>query len=309
MLMLSNEKAKVINVPIAMIIPNPAQPRRSFSEHELDSLAQSIRQNGLLQPLIVRKIGNTYELIAGERRMRACQKAGFTTVACIINDCDEKQSAVFALLENLQRQDLQMFEEADGIQKLIAVWGVSQEEAAARLGKSQSTLANKIRLLRLTLPERQKIVHAGLTERHARALLRIDNKSLREKVLEDIIEKKLNVQQTDELVERILSGADVLDEVAYEDSMEEPVEIEVQEENSEPVKKEKRKKSKRTLIIKDIRVFMNTIHHAVETMQLSGIDAVSEKNETDDYIECVIRIPKQKSNEDLCAATGGKDPV
>jgi ParB family chromosome partitioning protein len=227
-------------------------------------------------------VDGTYELIAGERRLRACRLAGLKSVACIISVCDEKQSAIYAMLENLQRQNLQLFEEAEGIQMLIANWGVTQEEAAVRLGKSQSTIANKLRLLRLSLPERQCICEAGLTERHARALLRIENESLRGKVLRDIIDQSLNVQQTDEFIDHILKS--------------------VPEQAKKPT-------SKRTVIVKDIRVFLNTINHAIETMKLSGINASTQKNETEEYIECVVRIPKQKAAVTCCATAGGKKPA
>ncbi|MFR1214314.1 MAG: ParB/RepB/Spo0J family partition protein [Acutalibacteraceae bacterium] len=161
----------------------------------MDNLSNSIKESGLLQPLTVRRIGaNQYELIAGERRLRACRIAGFKTVSCIVNDCDEKQSAIYAMLENLQRQDLQLFEEAEGIARLISEWGVTQEEAAIRLGKSQSAIANKLRLLKLSLEDRKKIAEAGLTERHARALLRIPNQTMRSKVLDTIIANGYNVQ-------------------------------------------------------------------------------------------------------------------
>ncbi len=264
------EKNRVVQIEIDSIQPNPAQPRRNFNEQELLALSRSIRTNGLLQPIAVRRISGGYELIAGERRLRACKIAGLTTVACIVNDCTPEKSAVLAMTENLQRQDLQIFEEAEGIRRLIDEWNVTQEEAAVRLGKSQSTLANKMRLLKLTQEERDKIVEAGLTERHARALLRIPEEKLRKKMLNRIIELNLNVKQTDELVENALSG--------------------------------KKRKAKRIFIVKDVRVFLNTINHAIEAMKLSGINAQSRKNETDEYIECIVRIPKS-------ATAGGKKPA
>lgn len=280
MFTMPQDRKKVVEIPIDKIVPNPSQPRRSFSEQELDGLAASIQANGLLQPLTVRKVDGNYELIAGERRLRACRIAGLNSVSCIVCACDEKQSAIYAMLENLQRQDLQLFEEAEGIHMLLTVWGVTQEEAAARLGKSQSTIANKMRLLRLSMEERETICKAGLTERHARALLRIEDQALRNKVLNDIIDRSLNVQQTDELVDSVIKGV--------------------------PLQKET---SKRTFIIKDIRVFLNTINHAIETMKLSGINASTQKSETEDYIECVVRIPKQKTAKTCCAAAGGKKPA
>jgi ParB family transcriptional regulator, chromosome partitioning protein len=267
-----SDKNKVVQINIESIHPNPAQPRRIFNEQELLALSRSIRTNGLLQPISVRHTCGGYELIAGERRLRACKIAGLTTVSCIVTDCSAEKSAVLAMTENLQRQDLQIFEEAEGIRRLIEEWNVTQEEAAMRLGKSQSTLANKLRLLRLTEEERAKITQAGLTERHARALLRIVDDKLRVKTLNDIIERHLNVQQTDELIERILSG-------------------------------KKKPNSKHIFIVKDVRIFLNTINHAIEAMKLSGINAQSLKNENDEYIECVVRIPKSQ------ATAGGKKPA
>lgn len=263
------DRRKVVEIALDKIVPNPSQPRRIFSQTELDSLSESIRTNGLLQPILVRRKGFGYELIAGERRLRACRIAGLKTVSCIINDCDEKQSAIYAMLENLQRQDLQIFEEAEGIQRLIAEWGVTQEEAAARLGKSQSTLANKIRLLRLSPAQRKKITEANLTERHARALLRIPQEDKRDLVLNEIIHKNLNVHQTDELIDTLLLPL--------------------------PVVEEPKARASHTFIIKDIRIFMNTINNAIDVMKKSGIQAVTQKKETDDYIECVVRIPKARS--------------
>lgn len=267
-----SERKKIIQVPVDEISPNPAQPRRIFDEEELRSLAASIRANGLIQPLVVRHSGNGYELIAGERRLRASKIAGLDTVPCLVNDCSDSQSAVLAMTENLQRQNLQIFEEAEGIRRLIEEWKVTQEEAATRLGKSQSCIANKLRLLRLTPAERELISQAGLTERHARALLRVPQIELRKKILCRVVDEQLNVQQTEELIYQYLN------------------------------EKEK-KKAKRTVIVKDVRIFMNTIEHAIETMKLSGINAQTLRSETDDYIECVIRIPKAQ------ATTPGKRPA
>ena len=268
----TSEKNKVVQINIDAIVPNPAQPRRVFNEQELLMLSRSIRTNGLLQPISVRHTKAGYELIAGERRLRACKIAGLSTVSCIVNDCTAEVSAVLAMTENLQRQDLQIFEEAEGIRRLIEEWNVTQEEAALRLGKSQSTLANKLRLLRLTDEERTKVTQAGLTERHARALVRIVDDKLRMKILNHIIAQHLNVQQTDELVEKLLSG-------------------------------KKKSQAKRIFIVKDVRVFLNTINHAIEAMNLSGINAQTLKSETDEYIECVVRIPKAE------AYAGGKKPA
>lgn len=266
------EKNRVIEINVDQIIPNPAQPRRFFDEQELENLSQSIRVSGLIQPLVVRRVAGGYELIAGERRLRACRLAGMKTVSCIVSDCSSDASAVMAMTENLQRQDLEMFEEAEGIRKLIETWHVTQEEAAYRLGKSQSAIANKLRLLRLTEDERKKIISAGLTERHARALLRIDDETLRRHALTTVIERQYNVRQTDEFVLKLIAS-------------------------------EETGKQRQTLIIKDVRIFLNTISHAVETMKQSGICAQTLKSETEEYIECIVRIPKAQ------ATAGGKKPA
>lgn len=271
-MLFNNEKNKVVQIDLNLIRPNPAQPRRVFSEQELLALSRSIRTSGLLQPITVRKTECGYELVAGERRLRACKMAGLTTISCIVSECTPEISAMLAMTENLQRQDLQIFEEAEGIRRLIEEWNVTQEEAALRLGKSQSTLANKLRLLRLSEVERTKITEAGLTERHARALLRINDDKLRERTLEDIIKRQLNVPQTDELIEKLLSG-------------------------------KKKPKPKHILIVKDVRIFLNTINHAIEAMKQSGINAQTLKSENDEYIECIVRIPKEG------ATAGGKKPA
>lgn len=258
-------RQRIIEIPLERIQPNPAQPRQTFSQKELDSLSQSIRENGLLQPILVRQKNGGYELIAGERRLRACRIAGLRTVPCIIHDCDTRNAAIYAMLENLQRQDLQLFEEAEGLQKLIAQWGITQEEAAKRLGKSQSAIANKMRLLKLNETERQKITEASLSGRHARALIRISDEPLRMQVLEEVIAKGLNVSQTDHLVEKRLE---------------------------EREKAQVQRNQHKTFIWKDYRIFLNTVHNAVQTMVASGIEAVTDQKETEDFYELVVRIPK-----------------
>ncbi len=260
--MFQRDKLKLTRLAVSKILPNPSQPRKTFREDELKSLSQSIQENGLLQPVTVRKENGAYYLIAGERRLRACKIAGLKEIPAIITDCEAEDSAVMALLENIQRKDLQMFEQANAIVNLLREWQITQEEAAKRLGMSQSYLANKIRLLKLSPEEQAEILENGLTERHARALLRIDDMSLRQKVLRAVIEKRLNVSQTEELV---LSAAH---------------------------KKESKRKAKRTFVAKDIRLFINTIDHAVDAMKTAGIQAQTERRETEDYIECTVRIPK-----------------
>lgn len=249
LLFTQKEEPKLVEIPITCIRPNRSQPRRVFAEDELCSLAQSIASNGILQPLTVRRVSQSeYELIAGERRLRASIMVGLQKVPCIVMKCSDRQSAVYALLENLQRADLNMFEEARAIRKLILDCSLTQERVAKQLGKKQSTIANKLRLLRLNEEEQEKIIDAGLTERHARVLLKLDGEQ-RKQVLEKAVSGNLNVKQTEILVERALQQS-------------------------------KTKGQHAKIIIKDVRIFMNTLNKAIDTMRLSGIDALTEKKKT-----------------------------
>lgn len=267
---LKNEN-KISDIPIIKIRPNKAQPRKVFNEEDLNALSQSIAENGILQPLTVRKVSATeYELIAGERRLRASVMAGLRKVPCIVIKCSEKESAVYALLENLQRSDLGMFEEARGVSRLIRRYGLTQQEAAVKLGKTQSTIANKLRLLRLTYEEQEWIENAGLSERHARALLKLGDEGARREALSKIISENLNVQQSENLINLML--------------------------NSSPKNNKKQGTSK--AVIKDVRIFVNTINKAIDTMRLAGIDAQSDKIDTDNFIEYTIRIPKKQITDE-----------
>lgn len=252
---------RVVSINVCDIIPNPAQPRVEFFQDELQELAQSIEENGILQPLTIRKNSEEcYEIVAGERRLRAAKLAGLEEVPCIIIDTDAKQSAVFALIENIQRKDLNFFEEASAISNLIIEWNVTQEEASRRLGKAQSTIANKIRLLKFTSEQQKKMLEAGLTERHARALLKITDQMLLDKAIYFLSARQLNVKQSEKYIQELID-----------------------EEN----------KPHRTVIpvIKDVRLFLNTINKAIETMQNAGIPAKAEKREQEDCIEYIVRIP------------------
>ncbi len=261
---------KISEIPIIKIRPNKAQPRKVFNEDELSALSRSIAENGILQPLTVRKASQSeFELIAGERRLRAAILAGMKRVPCIIVKCSDKESAIYALLENLQRADLGIFEEARGISRLIRRYGLTQEQAADKLGKTQSTIANKLRLLKLSGEEQEWIENAGLTERHARALLRIDDEDIRREVLSKIISDNLNVSQTEALVG------------IYK--------------HNNPKTEKNRGRSK--AVIKDIRIFLNSINRAIDTMRLSGIDAQSVKTDSENFIEYTIRIPKSQLNK------------
>lgn len=265
---------KIIQVSTIKIRPNKTQPRKIFEETELQALSQSIAENGILQPLSVRRLkSGEYELIAGERRLRASVMAGLTKVPCIEIRCSDKESAVLALLENLQRCDLGLFEEARGINRLIRRYGLTQEQAAKKLGKKQSTIANKLRLLKLSFEEQDWIVQANLSERHARALLKIDDSELRKEALSKMISEKLNVTQSEEMISHLLAQNSVVT----------------------------KKTGKRMLVVKDIRIFLNTINKAVDTMRLAGIDAISKKKDSGDYIEYTIKIPKQQSQNNKTA--------
>lgn len=197
---------QIVMLSTSELVPNKAQPRREFSEEALLSLSKSIKENGILQPVCVRKTGAVYEIISGERRTRAAKLAGLTEVPCIVMSVDDEQSAVLALIENIQRKDLSYFEEALGIEKLISYYGLTQEEAARRLGKAQSTVANKLRLLRFSDAERRMLLMGNLSERQARAIVRIDDPQKRGGVIEKVVGKNLNLEQTERLVEETLRG-------------------------------------------------------------------------------------------------------
>ena len=261
---------RVIEIPTIRIRPNKTQPRKIFDEEQLRDLAQSICENGILQPLTVRRISQAeYELIAGERRLRASVMAGLQKVPCIVVRCSDRESAMFALLENLQRCDLGIFEEARGISRLIRRYGITQEQAAKKLGKSQSTIANKLRLLNLSYEEQDWIAQAGLSERHARALLKIYDQELRKEALSKMISENLNVTQSEQMIEKLLYNSALPD---------------------------KRKPSHK-FVIKDVRSFVNTINKSIYTMKQAGIDAVCKHVDSGDYIEYTVRIPKKQSEK------------
>ena len=252
---------RVLSIPVERIHPNPSQPRQDFDRDALAELAESIRENGVLQPITVRKIGDSYELIAGERRLRAAKSVGKTEIPAVVVNSTGQQSAVYAILENIQREDLNIFEEARALKVLIHEWGVTQEEAARKLGKAQSTVANKLRLLLLTEKEQQFILDNGLTERHARALLKVPEEGRRWELLELAVQNRWNVSQLEAAIEK-------------------PVE-----------KKAEAEDKRRVFIVKDIRVFLNTINKAIDTMKRAGIPAEADKQEGEDCIEYRVRIP------------------
>ena len=262
---------KLIMLKPSEITASPDQPRRSFDEYELKRLSDSIKASGIIQPLIVRKTDRGYQLIAGERRLKAAVMAGLRRVPCVINKTDDETAALYSLLENLQRSNLTVFEEAEGINRLITEYGISQSEAAARLGISQSSLSNKLRLLKLSDSIKERISSARLTERHARALLRLPEE-MREEMLDRIVAEGLTVIQTEECISSILNPKEKTKPTVPE----------------EPVRKS---------AIGDVRLFSNSLSKLLSTLQSSGIDAKSRKYETDKYIEFKVRIRKNSDSD------------
>ncbi|MDR7871402.1 MAG: nucleoid occlusion protein [Tissierellaceae bacterium] len=256
-------------IPINTIRPNPYQPRRSFNQRALEELSQSIKTYGVIQPISVRQISEeTYELIAGERRLRASQLAQLTEVPALVVDYRDRESAVIALIENLQREDLNFIEEAEGYNNLILDHNFTQQELAEKIGKSQSTIANKIRLLKLPPDMKKALVEEGLTERHGRALLKLPDDETRRLVLDKVINKSLNVSSTEELVE------DILDSLRKKEEEEE----------------HKPKQSIKSLI--NVRIYLNTIKKTYKAIKEYGIDAQYKEIDKDDHVEVVIKIPK-----------------
>ena len=259
---------RVQYIPLGRIRPNPQQPRPSVDEEGLAELAASIRSCGILQPLTVRRAGEGYELVAGERRLRAARIAGLREVPCLVAQVGEEDSALLALMENLQRRDLDCWEEAQAIARLISRYGLSQEEAARRLGRAQPTVANKLRLLRLPEDVRALLRENGLTERHARALLRLQDPEVQRRAAGDIVRRGMNVAQAEAYVEKLLQSAQV----------------------TPP-------RGRSTYIIKDVRLFLNSVDRGLHLMRQAGVDAGWDRQDTDREILLTIRIPKRASGK------------
>ena len=253
---------KVYLIPLEQIEPAAHQARTTFDEKELARLAVSILEHGLLQPVTVQRIGRkSYRLIAGERRLRACRMANLRQIPALLSECDEQKAAALGLVENLQRQPLDPFEQARGIREMIGLWGCTQEEAARRLGMAQPTLANKLRLLALTEEQQRFCLEQDLTERHARAVLRLSEEA-RMAALQRMAEQGLNARQADELVSSLLA-----------------------------VSPRKPGKPRRRVMVRDVRVFVNTIDRAVRLMKDAGVPAQVGRTDGEDYIEYRVRIP------------------
>ena len=259
------ESGRILYIPIGQIRPNPSQPRKIFDPEGLRELAASIELYGILQPLTVRRLGCVYELVAGERRLRAAKLAGCTEVPCILLTVDEEQSGMVALVENLQRRDLDYIEEAEGLSRLMRLYGLNQEQAAARVGKSQSAVANKLRLLRHSPKVLTLLRENHLSERHARALLKLPTEAERLAALECIVSKQLNVAKTEEYIDAYL----------------------------EKKQARERPKGVRKLIVRDVRLFLNSVNHSLELIRGAGIDAKTSQEETEEEIVLTIRLPKR----------------
>ncbi len=250
------ETGRVIFVPARAIRPNPAQPRKIFNEEALRELSDSIHRHGILQPLSVRRVGTSYELIAGERRLRAAQMAGLTEIPCIVMNMSDEESTLTAMVENLQRQDLDFIEEAQGIANLMDKCNLSQEQAARLLGKSQSAVANKLRLLRHSLPVLNALRAGNLTERHGRALLKLPTEEDKLGAIAVIVRLQMSVARTESYIEELLQ--------------------------------QKEKTPQRV----NLGAFFNNLNQSLQRIQLSGIPAISERRETDSQIVLTITIPK-----------------
>ena len=260
-------------IPHDLIKPNPQQPRVRFDYNELEGLACSIRANGLLQPINVRTMENgEFELISGERRLRAARMIGMTKIPCIVMNASDQQSALFAIIENVQRENLDFFEEAVAIERLMTEYGLSQDEISEKLGKAPSTLSNKLRLLRLPDEIRDKISYAGLSERHARSLLTLPDNNTRKRVLDIVIERHLTVAETERLIQDVH-------------------------------RRRKGQRKPQTKAYKDMRIFLNTLNHAVDSIRKAGIEADTAKSETDEYFEYVIRISKPEEANMIAVTT------
>ena len=261
---------RVSYVPVEEIVPGPLQPRQHFSREGLEELRDSIAQHGVLQPLTVRQKGDRFELIAGERRLRAARMAGLTEVPCIIMDVDMESSGVIALIENIQRRDLDFVEEAEGIWQLIRLFGLSQEQTARRLGKSQSAVANKLRLLRLPKDVLERLRTEGLSERHARALLRLPDIEAQRRALDFMIDQRMNVAAAE----------------AYVDTLCAP---------PPPTRMAPQTTAHRrsVFLMKDVRLFLNTMDRSVDLMRSGGVAADLRREETDDALIVTVRIPKR----------------
>jgi len=268
--MIKDQNVAVIDIPVQSIRPNPYQPRKYFSKAELESLCQSIKTYGVLQPINVRKIGeDSYELIAGERRLRAAKLAQLTTIPAIVTKITDKDSAILSLIENLQRSDLNFIEEAEGYYHLMVDHGLTQQEIAEKVGKNQSTIANKLRLLKLPDEVKRLLLEHNLTERHGRALLKLHDEEMQLKVLHEIIQKDMTVKKAEKYIEQIL------EKISKSSEKEQP----------------ERRKIKRAI---NFKIYLNTLKNAYNAIRQTGLNAEYQQVDKGDYIEVIVKIPKEQ---------------
>ncbi|AEJ45181.1 nucleoid occlusion protein [Alicyclobacillus acidocaldarius] len=264
-------QTQVVDIPVERIVPNPYQPRAIFHQESIEELAKTIHTHGVIQPVVVRKKGDVYELIAGERRLRAVRHLGWTTIPAIVRDLNDAQTASAALIENLQREGLTPIEEAVAYQQLMELHGLTQESLAQRLGKGQSTIANKLRLLHLPQAVQDALLTRQITERHARALLALPSEELQIELLNECIEKGWNVKQMEERVKAKLEslGSAV----------------------------ERRRKPRKRGLSKDVRLAVNTIRQSLQMIEQTGLQVVCEEVDDEEYYQFTIRVPKKSSGD------------
>lgn len=262
---------QLLHISVDDIKPNPYQPRKTFTEERLRELCDSIKEIGIIQPLVVRKMGTAYELVAGERRLRAAQAVGLTMVPVVVKQYSDQEVAQATLIENIQREDLNVLEEAKAYDQLLTDFHITQEELAKRMGFSQSTIANKRRLLKLADEVKEMLLAGSLHERQARALLRLDSHEAQALMARQVVEEDMTVKQVEDAVGRVLDGE------AMEDAMAAAA--------TKPVRK---------LLIRDVRIFVNSVRHAIHLMKQSGVLAQVEETDSDEFYEVLVRIPKRK---------------
>ncbi len=276
----------ILSLRLEDISPNPVQPRRQFDEEGLRELSESIRSYGILNPLTVRLRCGQYELVAGERRLRAARMAGLREVPCILIDVNMEDAGLLALVENLQRRDLDCWEEAEGLRKLIRMFGLSQEEAARRIGKSQSAVANKLRLFKLPEDVRETLRQRGLSERHGRALLRLPEGEAQRAALAVMLEQGMNVAAAEAYVEQLLAAPP-----------------------REPERPPEARGRKKTFVMKDLRLFLNTLSRSVDMMRQGGVGADLQREETEDRLILTISIPKTAGGKEERSAPHAEEAL
>ncbi|ERJ12551.1 nucleoid occlusion protein [Haloplasma contractile] len=258
-----NQKDKVVNLKLDQVIPNNSQPRTIFDQEKITELSESIKEHGIIQPIIVRFKDGLYEIVAGERRYRACKDLGFDMIPAIVKEYNDSEVASVAVIENIQREDLTAIEEARAYKLLMEKQNMKQEELATKLGKAQSTIANKIRLLNLPINVQEAVLGKEVSERHARALLSVKDHELQTTILQTIIDKDLTVKETEQLIKKKLNK-------------------DTEQKKATIVQK----------IPKDVRIAMNTLNHAVSMITRTGLEVETNQREDDTSYTLEIKIPK-----------------